>query len=385
MTSGERPGGRTAGVPGARGVPVFDPARLTQARHLAGLTRTALGEQVGEPGTALGQWESGALVPRPDQQAALARALTVPVDFFAAGRPHARLDAAAAHFRSLRATSAAERNKAAAFAEQVWELTCALENRVQLPPVDLPGFVAGELVRDRLPADPAAAARELRRHWDLEAGPIPHLVRTMENRGLIVTLVSFAGPATGRIDAFSTARLPRPVVVLTPDRANDVYRHRFTAAHELGHLLLHDNTAPADPEQEREADVFAAELLTPRDQIRANLPSRLDLDALRRIGARWGVSVDSLIYRCRDLGIASEAAYRRSYERLRQLRDSGLFPPEPVDGYLGEIPCLLGRAFRLAEDSGLTIPELAAELAWPLPRVRLLLGIADPRPELRLV
>jgi Zn-dependent peptidase ImmA (M78 family)/transcriptional regulator with XRE-family HTH domain len=363
----------------------FDPARLTQARHLAGLSRAAVAETVDVPGVALGQWESGATVPRPDQLDQLAVALDVPVRFFSAGRPHARLDAAAAHFRSLRATSTAERNKAAAFVEQVWELTCALENRVQLPPVDLPGFAAGELVRDRLPADPAAAARDLRRHWGLESGPIPHLIRTMENRGLIVTLVSFAGPATARVDAFSTARLPRPVVVLTPDRANDVYRHRFTAAHELGHLLLHDNTAPADPEQEREADVFAAELLTPRDQIRGCLPGRLDLNALRRLGARWGVSVDSLIYRCRDLGIASEAAYRRGYQRLRQLRGNGMFPPEPVDDYPGEIPCLLGRAFGLAESHGLTLRELATELAWPLPRLRLLLGIEETRPELRLV
>jgi Zn-dependent peptidase ImmA (M78 family)/transcriptional regulator with XRE-family HTH domain len=385
MTSGERPGASRLRSARAAGIGSVDPTRLIQARHLAGLTRTAVAGMLDVSGTILGQWESGALAPRPDQLDELAAALGVPVGFFAAGRPYARLDAAAAHFRSLRATSTAERAKAAAFVEQVWELTCALEGRVQLPPVDLPGFVGGELVRDRLPADPAAAARELRRHWGLESGPIPHLVRTMENRGLIVTLVSFAGPATARVDAFSTARLSRPVVVLTPDRADDVYRHRFTAAHELGHLLLHDNTAPADPEQEREADVFAAELLTPRDQIRAHLPARLDLNALRRVGARWGVSVDSLVYRCRDLGIASEAAYRRGYQRLRQLRASGLFPPEPVDGYPGEIPCLLGRAFGLAEDNGLSVRELAAELAWPLPRVRLLLGIEDSRPELRLV
>jgi Zn-dependent peptidase ImmA (M78 family)/transcriptional regulator with XRE-family HTH domain len=387
MTSGDRRAERLrlARSAGASVISPFDPARLIQARHLAGLSRVAVAETVGVPGATLGQWESGATAPRPDQVDELAGALEVPVTFFAAGRPHARLDAAAAHFRSLRATSTAERNKAAAFAEQVWELTCALEHRVQLPPVDLPGFAAGELARDRLPADPAAAARELRRHWDLEVGPIPHLVRTMENRGLIVTLTSFAGSATARVDAFSTALLPRPVVVLTPDRANDVYRHRFTAAHELGHLLLHDNTAPADPEQEREADVFAAELLTPRDQISTCLPTRLDLTALRTVGARWGVSVDSLIYRCRDLGIVSEAAYRRSYQRLRHLRATGLFPTEPVDGYPGEMPCLLGRAFGLAEANGLSLRELAAELAWPLPRLRLLLGIEDIRPELRLV
>ena len=195
--------------------------------------------------------------------------------FFAAGRPHAMLDASTAHFRSLRSTPAAQRAKAVAFVEQVWELTYALEKRVQLPLVDLPGFAGGEVEHDRFPSEPVAAAQALRVHWGLGTGPIPHLVRTMENHGLIVTLLPYAGTATAKVDAFSTSRLPRPIVVLTPDRADDVYRHRFTAAHELGHLLLHGNSAPGDPHQEQEADAFAAELLTPHDVIRPELPNRL--------------------------------------------------------------------------------------------------------------
>ncbi|WP_041255218.1 XRE family transcriptional regulator [Frankia sp. EAN1pec] len=365
----------------------FDPARLAQARRLAGLTKRAVAGQLGVSPVAVGQWEAGTHAPRPDHVGRLAEVLDVPPAFLAAGRPYARLESSAAHFRSLRRTPVSQRNKAIAFTEQVWELTYALEKRVQLPPVDLPGFSAGEVVTDVAGTDPAGAARALRQAWNLGTGPIPHLVRTMENHGLIVTLVPFAGTATATVDAFSTSHLPRPVVVLTPDRANDVYRHRFTAAHELGHLLLHPDTAPGDAIQEKEADAFAAELLTPSAEITPQLPARVDLHALDQLSKQWGVSVDSLVYRCREVGAVSDAAYRRAYQRLNQLRQLGLFAREPVDGYRGEVPILLNRAYALAEEHGLTLATLARELACTLPRLRLLLGHADTdtRPQLRLV
>jgi Zn-dependent peptidase ImmA (M78 family)/DNA-binding transcriptional regulator YiaG len=365
----------------------FDPNRLTQARRLAGFTKRAVAEQLGVSAVAVGQWEAGTHPPRPDHIGLLAEVLEVPPTFLAAGRPYARLDDTAAHFRSLRRTPAHQRAKAIAFAEQVWELVYALEKRVELPPVDLPGFSAGEVSKEAVGGDPLDAAQALRRHWRLGTGPIPRMVRVMEAHGIIVTLVPFAGSATATVDAFSTSHLPRPIVVLTPDRANDVYRHRFTAAHELAHLLLHDDAVPGDVLQEKEADAFAAEFLTPSAVIRPQLPARMDLKALERLGQQWGVSVDSLVYRCREVGTVSDPAYRRAYQRLNQLRKLGLFQPQPVDEYPGEIPALITRAYALAEENGLTMPALAQQLSYRLPRLRLLLGqeTANSRPQLRLV
>lgn len=365
----------------------FDPARLTQARHLAGLTKRAVAAHLGVSAVAVGQWETGTHPPRPDHVRELAVLLGVPPTFLAVGRPYAQVESSSAHFRSLRRTPARQRAMAVAFVEQVWELAHALEKRVQLPPVDFPGFSAGEVSPDPGQAGPARAAQALRRHWGLGTGPISHLVRAMESHGLIVTLVPFAGTATATVDAFSTSHIPRPVIVLTPDRADDIYRHRFTAAHELGHLALHADAAPGDVLQEKEADAFAAEFLTPGAVITQQLPSRMDLSALDRLSKQWGVSVASLVYRCRETGRVSDPAYRRTYQRLNQLTSLGLFQPERVEGYSGEIPVLLKRAFELAETEGLTLTALARELTLPLARVRLLLGYTDAitRPELRLV
>jgi Zn-dependent peptidase ImmA (M78 family)/transcriptional regulator with XRE-family HTH domain len=368
-------------------VAAFDPARLTQARRLVDLSKTALARLLGVSAVAVGQWEAGTHPPRPDHVGLLAEHLKVPPAFLAAGRPYARLESSAAHFRSLRKTPAHQRAKAIAFTEQVWELVYALEKRVQLPPVDLPGFSAGEVCPGVVSTDPIQAAQALRKAWGLRTAPIPRMVRLLEAHGLIVTLVPFAGTATATVSAFSTSQLPRPIVVLTPDRADDVYRHRFTAAHEVGHLLLHGDCAPGDIIQEKEADSFAAEFLTPGEVIRHELPSRMDFKVLVGLGKKWGVSVESLVYRCREVGTVSEPAYRRAYQRLNQLRKLGLFAPEPIAGYPGEVPVLITRAFELAESNGLTMTALARELAWPLPRLRLLLGDAegDTRPQLRLV
>ncbi|KOT99400.1 DNA-binding protein [Streptomyces rimosus subsp. pseudoverticillatus] len=364
----------------------FHAPRLTQARRLAGLTKREVAAGIGVSAAALGQYEAGTNRPRPELLPRLAEVLDVPIQFFLAGRPMGKLDVSMAHFRALRSTSGAQRERALGFVEQLWELTHALEKRVQLPLVNLPGFTGGEVHPGvDLPADPVGAARELRRFWNLGDGPVKHLARRLESHGLVVVAPSEADHAAAKVDAFSSAGLLRPMVVLTPNRADDVLRYRFSAAHELGHLVLHSSST-GDSRQEREADAFAAEFLTPQKSLRPLLPERIDLSRLAVLSQTWGVSVSSLIYRYREFGLVSDATISRAYQRLRALSAQPGFAPEPVRGYPGEQPVMLQRAFELAaSDTGLTIRELAQELAWKPSRVRELLGMPDTRPVLRLL
>src|SRR5262245_36230119 len=80
----------------------FDPARLTQGRCLAGLTKRAVADHLRVSPVAVSQWEAGTHVPRPDHIGSLADVLGVPPAFLAIGRPYARLESSAAHFRSPR-------------------------------------------------------------------------------------------------------------------------------------------------------------------------------------------------------------------------------------------------------------------------------------------
>lgn len=353
----------------------FEPARLTQARVLAEFTKAELAEVLPVSAAAIGQYEAGITTPRPELFPLLARALKVPVEFFTTGRPLGRLDAADAHFRSLRSTRAKDRAKAATYAELVWELTHALEKRVRLPDVCLPRVPEGTL--------PVAAARILRKEWGTGHGPLAHLAATIEANGIVVSLIPLTSEAITRVSAYSTDALGRPLIIITPERAASVFRYRFTCAHELGHLLLHPNPLPGDRQQEREADEFAAELLTPRDEIEPLLPGTMRLAVLEQLSRSWGVSVESLVKRMGELRVVSEVSVRRAYQRLTKMAE--FRRDEPLSTYKGEMPALLREALAVAEAHGLTKRELAAELCWTARQVDEVFGEGDPRPELRIV
>lgn len=342
------------------------------------MSKAKLAEQVGVTPAAIGQYESRVVTPRRDLLPVLARALSVPPDYFATGRPIGRVDGSQAHFRSLRSTTARDRAKAIAFIEQVWELAFALEKKVRFPDVDLPAL-------DREQADPISAAQTLREHWRLGRKPVKHLVALTESHGIVVSLLTMANADVARVGAFSTSQLERPVIVVTPERAKSVFVYRFTVAHELGHLLLHGEAAPGDKQQEREADQFAAEFLTPYSQIVNLLPRTVNLSRLDELSRHWGISIDSLLLRMKETGSVSDASIRRGYQKLNQLRSSGLETPEPVNAYPGEVPSMLAEAARLAAHVGVHEADLAHELRWHPSRVREVLGIDDPRPTLRLV
>jgi Zn-dependent peptidase ImmA (M78 family)/transcriptional regulator with XRE-family HTH domain len=359
----------------------FDPGRLLQARRLCKMSKTELHRVVGVSVAAIGQYERGEITPRVDTIAALAEALEVPPGFFALGRPRVQIDIAEASFRRLRSTSVLQQQQAAAYVEQVWELSCYLEASVEFPDIDLPGWASAESESN---PDPISAARAMRAHWNLGSEPIQHLVYELEQHGILTVLFSIEDPSLdvkGKIDAFSTSALPRPVIVLTPDRADDVMRHRFTAAHELGHLVLHHGRQGTDTQMERQADIFAAEFLTPRDVLQKELPSRLNFHKLEELSLRWGVSVHSLVYRSKELELISESTARRAWMTLNGVPRRAM----SIRDYPGERPELLKNAIELLETIDVSVVDIAEDLKLKPRQIRRLADMDEPKPKLSLV
>lgn len=376
----------------------FDPRRLTLGRHRSGWTKRRLAGAIGVTPTAVSQYERGHARPSASALSRIAVHLGLPVPYFAAGRPLTTVGPVDAHFRSLRDTRAAEREQALATVAHLVELATVLERVVRLPSLDMPApstrstiprgseppsADVGILAADG-PGDdrPEVAARELRRTWRLSPGPLPHLVRHIERHGVIVAMARFS--ASDRIDAFSCwpSTLRRPVMVLTRYYRN-VLRRRYSAAHELGHLLLHRQAKPGSAGNEREADRFAAELLMPADDIAPVLPTRLDLAQLVELQQQWGVSVQALLRRCHDLATVGPNTYQRGMIAIRRL---GWSHDEPTAPYTGEWPAMLAEALDLAGTRGLTEQILADGMKLPVTDIRELLGLArDERPQLHLV
>lgn len=105
-------------------------------------------------------------------------------------------------------------------------------------------------------------------------------------------------------------------------------RQRFTIAHELGHLLLHDNhnlhvdknfrverrdllSAQGIDLKEIQANGFAAELLMPtfmlnHDAFELSLDYESD-EIVRRLADKYGVSLQAMIIRLTQLGLIEQA------------------------------------------------------------------------------
>ena len=331
---------------------IFDGSRLTLARHLAGLRKSELAALVEKSATAVAAWESGAKHPTAATVAQLALSLSVDPGFFAVRPEDVAAISGAPHFRSLRSTSQRARDQAYAYGQLAVDIASSLERHVEFPDPDVPGLPVPS--DDRNGDGPERAAQSVRKEWRIEAGPAGHLVRLLENHGV---LVIFSPPQTASVDAHSFNSKLRPVVILNPIK-RDYYRQRFDVAHELGHLIMHGDAEPGGRIVEDQAHRFAAELLMPADQIRDLLPATMGGNVWRtlaRLKEQWGVSIQALLYRARWLGRLSDVSYRNA---MTSISARGWRRNEPGLVSAIEQPSLLPRAVELLIQEGIDEAQL---------------------------
>jgi len=339
--------------------PLFDGSRLTLARQLAGLRKSELAARVDKSATAVGAFESGAKRPTAATVAQLALSLSVDPGFFAVRPDDVTALRTTPHFRSLRSTSQLSRDQALAYGQLAVDIAANLERYVEFPEPDVPDCPVSI---DDLDGDgPEQAARLVREAWSLGVGPVGHLVRNLENYGILVV---FSPVQTSSVDAYSFAGPVRPVVVLNPIK-NDYYRQRFDVAHELGHLVMHSDADPGGRVVEEQAHRFASELLMPANEIRELLPATMGGHPWRTLGQlkeQWGVSMQALLYRARKLGRLNEVSYRNA---MTTISTRGWRRDEPGRMLRIEQPSLLPKAIELLSQEGIGEDVLIDQCAVP--------------------
>jgi Zn-dependent peptidase ImmA (M78 family)/transcriptional regulator with XRE-family HTH domain len=349
----------TAKMSSADAAALFDGPRLAMARQLAGLRKSELAKLVNKSATAVAGWESGEKRPAAGTVAELALALGVDAGFFAVRQEDVSALSGVPHFRSLRSTSQLSRDQAFAYGRLALDIVSNLDRHIEFPEVDVPQF---PVEVDATDCDgPEQAAGAVRSMWGIGQGPVRHVVRTIENRGVLVV---FSPPQTAAVDAYSFNSQLRPVVVLNAMK-RDYYRQRFDVAHELGHLVMHGDAEPGGRIVEEQANRFAAELLMPAHQIQALLPVAMGAAvwaSLAKLKEHWGVSMQALLFRARQLGRLGDVSYRNA---MTTISSRGWRRAEPGFVEVVEQPSLLPRALELLQAEGIGEDALIAQCRIP--------------------
>ena len=161
----------------------------------------------------------------------------------------------------------------------------------------------------------AKRAREAREALSLDpAAPLNCVLTVVEQRARLPVVVA----ALPKDVAGACFRGEDGAAVLWVNGSQWRPRQRFTLAHELGHAWCeHDGRLEVDTfatlggqttnPYEIQANAFAAEFLVPREGMEEVIDGAPTLDEAVLIGAHYGVSPIVVVYRLKQLGLASEA------------------------------------------------------------------------------
>lgn len=342
------------------------PGRLTEARLACGLNQTELALAANVSRQAISAYEQGDKAPEPSTMRTIADALQQPISYFTGESPASFGPFSTNFFRKMGADTKRRNAACAVHAKWFAQTAFAFDDLANFPTVDLPSFEPGRADGPEYDEEEIEQiAERVREHFGLGLGPISNVVRLLETKGVIVCRLEMVGE---NIEAFSFWSGSRPFIFLASDKSSGA-RARFDAAHELGHLVLHRWIGPEEIEEkerlkqiEAEADRFASAFLLPRRSFPNEVysPRIMAFVDLKR---RWRVSIQAMVYRCRDLGIFDDQQVTNLYKQIsfKKWRKS-----EPLDGEGGiplEQPLLLGKVADLVIQSGaLARDELLARL-----------------------
>ncbi len=237
---------------------------LRRLRSIKGKTQDEIAAAAGISRVAYRNIETGSSVPRSGTLDAIAGALGVDILALATPVPQPTT----LRFRAHKGLSAQER------AERTQLVTDTLNWLTDFKELEnmLDDRISSVLTsKSRANSDIATLAEEVRREdFHVECSDcLPDICDILEAGGVKVRVLQsnikgFSGFSVGKADG-------GPAVVVNTLSTIPVERRIFTAAHELGHLILHRNSfdptvETEDSNEEHEADIFASYFLMPSKQ-----------------------------------------------------------------------------------------------------------------------
>lgn len=278
--------------------------RLKSARLMNGLSMDSLCEKMNHivSKQSISKYEKGIMMPDSTILIALSKTLNVSVDFFF--RPY-NVTVEDIEFRKK---SKLKSSSLKGIKEKVIdeiERYMEIENLLDMDNsfhIDYKNIIIKEK------NDAITVASKLRNDWKLGEDAISNITFLLEENGIKVIHLD----AETEFDGLS-GFINKTVPVIIVNKNATAERQRFTALHELGHLLLNFAQELQDKERERLCNIFANEMLIPTSEfIRLIGVSRKDisLQELIPIQMQFGISIDALMYKAKEAGIITEQRYK---------------------------------------------------------------------------
>ena len=344
------------------------PERLIEGRKAARLTQTELAARIGVSRQAVSAYELGDKSPEPPVLRKISEELSQPVAFFTKAA-RASFGKRSANFFRKKGADTKRRNQACeVYSEWFASSAFAFDAIANFPAVDIPQFEPSSIGAHGYSEDEIEDIAELvRKHFGLGLGPISNVLRLLETKGVMVCRYIIPGE---NVEAFSYWCGDRPFVFLSSEKKSAA-RARFDIAHELAHLCLHKWVGEEElddedrlKEIESEADHFAGAFLLPRKSFPNEVYSPR-AEAFLDLKSRWKVSIQAMVYRCKDLGLFDDRQITNIYKQISYKKWRTI---EPLDvgarSIQFEEPMLLKRIAELVFESGrYRIDELKADLA----------------------
>lgn len=304
----------------------FNGERLKSARLYRGKTITELADETGISKQAISQFENGKATPSIETLLKLMNALKFPREYFRQVDEDITVNT---FFRALLTTSKKEQLVQVTRTKTLAKIYEFLEEYIDFPKFKIPQI-------DIENVDIEEVALKLRDYWGLSINPIGNIVNLMEKNGIVVS--SFK-TNENKIDAFTQIHkvhnVERPFVVVGDDKESAV-RRQFSMAHELGHIILHNNSIEVDElnreeykMMEEEANNFAAAFLLPKESFLTDVmqyPNKLEFYV--ELKRKWKVSISAMIIRAFKLNAITHNQYQYL---MKQLSKKGWKVKEPLD------------------------------------------------------
>jgi len=297
----------------------YNAAMIALARDSRGLTQTEFARKIGVPQGTVSKIESGVAHISQEIIEKVSEGLQYPISFFSQTDVVFPFGSSTFYHRRLQSVPSTTLKKIEAkvniYRFHVTRLirSTDLDKRCRFRRMDVDeyGGRIGEL------------AQLTRSAWRLPSGPIENMTGAIENAGGIVIRFDFG---TAKMFGISEWVAPAPPLFFINDNSEiSADRDRFTLAHELGHVILHNFP---NPKMEEEANRFAAEFLTPARDIRPHLVAPIRLHTVARLKPYWKVSMAELLQRSLDLGVITQNQF--VYLRI-QLQQKGYRFREPAE------------------------------------------------------